>query len=176
MLMHPLKCTLRRDEAQNLFDKLCAQHNNMESLPIIVDSSQIRDHRVGGRFDCENKIVLISEDIADKYIEEIVYHEFRHYWQSVYYSEVFNWWVYKSRGLYKKYYETIFCTIEEDARIFGETKGRENRMKLLEFYSEDELNSFVLNPSIINLAIEQLTQFVSEQYYRMLKNQDYHHI
>ncbi len=72
-----------------------------------------------------NKIHLICN--KDK-IEPKLRHEFRHYWQSVYYSKLFLWWMVDHQDLYEAFQNErdkygrilayLYCPIEVDACAF----------------------------------------------------------
>lgn len=84
-----------------------------------------------------NKIRLICNKNV---IEPEIRHEFRHYWQSVYYSKLFLWWMVDHRDLYEAFQNTkdkygrvlayLYCPLEIDACAFEKSdKVNENILK-----------------------------------------------
>lgn len=69
---------------------------------------------------------------ADNHMHTL-YHECRHVWQFLYFTRQYCWWI-RHKELYRKLYHTEYCAIEEDARVFGKTLGKENRTVLLYKY------------------------------------------
>ena len=47
---------------------------------------------------------MLAENLEEEGedIMEVVFHEFRHYWQHYYYGDLFTWWTRCSGGLFKK--------------------------------------------------------------------------
>lgn len=73
-------------------------------------------------------------------IEQKLRHEFRHYWQSIYYSKLFLWWMVEHQALYKSFQNAkdkygnvlayIYCPIEIDAHAFENgNEGNEEVLK-----------------------------------------------
>ena len=117
------------------------------------------DLAVIGKSDVANKtIVLNPHYIVEKNgltIVQALYHEFRHYWQWICYPEIYRWWLCRqNRYWYKVLYQYKFCSIEEDARIFGEYLGLRDRQDLLEFYSVEDLESLKADKRQLALAVK----------------------
>ena len=63
-------------------------------------------------------------------------------------------------GLFHKLYWTKFCSIEEDARIFGNTLGESNRKDLLGLYSTEQLCYLRDNQTALRYAIDDVENFL----------------
>ena len=112
---------------------LCRRYD-LEPIEVKAENFQTEHLDRPARFSCDsegnvyiacNKIRLIcNKDV----IETNLRHEFRHYWQSVYYSKLFLWWMVDHQDLYKAFQNArdkygrilayIYCPIEIDACAF----------------------------------------------------------
>ena len=142
---------------QSIVDTLC-DHYNMAHIEVLFDASLLTNPNAGGQYNyIIGKIVIdpvLDEEGED--IMEVVFHEFRHYWQHYYYGDLFTWWTRCSGGLFKKYYWTEFNSIEEDARVFGRTYGHFNREDLLMMYDPETLSSFRDDEDMLRLTLSYL--------------------
>lgn len=130
-----------------ILEKLCIA-NNLEVIPI-----QIRENLSESNRDAEfnpNEIIYIrisitalrKKNILD--LIRIIYHEFRHYWQLKYHTNIFLWWLCENKDLYYRYYHLSICTIETDADIFSKTFGLNNGDFLFHRYDIQKLNRIKL--------------------------------
>lgn len=148
--------------SKHLLNNLCKIYN-LPPINICFDKTQLylNDNDTYddfyGQLDVNNKRIIINEDKNPLFYDNIVYHEFRHYWQYKNHNDVYRWWLSQSnRTTYQKYYNTKFCSIEEDARMFGFSLGCYSREDLLEQYSVDFLSYLIKNPNQIELLLEVL--------------------
>lgn len=151
---------------QNKLNLLCDEYN-LSRIKVVFNSSLLKGNKenkkyIIGQCDPENKRIVLNEKIllendSEYIILTALYHEFRHYWQYKNHNDVYRWWLSQSnRTTYQKYYNTKFCSIEEDARMFGFSLGCYSREDLLEQYSVDFLSYLIKNPSQIELLLEVL--------------------
>lgn len=147
---------------QNLYQKvlnsLCRK-NGLKEIKVIFDHSLLTRENIGGQYNFIHEIIVIDEREDPLLFKEILFHEFRHYWQSKKYKDIFIWWTMTAGPIYKQYYNTKFCSIEEDARVFGKSLGRKNRIDLLEFYDIRQLMKFKNNPLGLKYAIDIMEEF-----------------
>lgn len=139
---------------KNILKDLCHCYDVAE-IEVVFDKSLLTNKEAGGQYNFTINKIVIDEDLIDDHME-ILFHEFRHYWQHCYYCDVFLWWTCCSGGLYRKYYDTVFCSIEEDARIFGETYGAQDREDLLQSYDVERLSLMRDDPGILRLTLQAL--------------------
>lgn len=122
--------------AQITVIKLSYKHRT--HVPLVIPFPVKRDtnkgRTVAGAIIVLNTGYLRKVDFNWKVIKKTVYHEYRHAWQLVYHTKVFIWWG-QHRELYKRYYMDNVCAIEADARAFGNSLGKENRVDLLLKYN-----------------------------------------
>ena len=116
---------------QDLVDTLCDKYD-IDPIPIIFNHTMLTRPGVGGQYDFIRHVIIIDENENPNEYVDIVYHEFRHYWQDIFFHRIFRWWVCHSRGLYRTYYNTNFCSIEADARVYGASHGKHERRDLLQ--------------------------------------------
>ena len=126
---------------QNELNYLCDSYN-LEKIKVKVNSSlfvttkEKRKYMLG-QLDLQKKRIILNEKLLlekDGEIELVkgLYHEFRHYWQYQNYREVYlRWLSTQNREAYNKYYYTDTCSIEADAREFGDNFGNFDREDLL---------------------------------------------
>lgn len=64
-------------------------------------------------------IIFIKDELPDRIFLHVLRHEFRHYWQSIYYKELYNWWN-NHRELYEnKEIRNNYNVLEQDANTFA---------------------------------------------------------
>lgn len=103
-------------------------------VPFPVKRATNRGRTMGGLIIVLNTRYLKEVNYEWDKIVHIVYHEYRHVWQMVYHTRVFAWWC-AHREIYKSMYNSKICSVEEDARAFGNSLGKENRVDLLLKYN-----------------------------------------
>lgn len=103
-------------------------------IPFPVKRDTNKGRTIAGAIIVLNIGYLRKVDFNWEVIKKTVYHEYRHVWQLVYHTKVFIWWG-QHRELYKRYYMDNVCAIEADARAFGNSLGKENRVDLLLKYN-----------------------------------------
>lgn len=103
-------------------------------VPFPVKRTTNRGRTMGGLIIVLNTRYLKEVNYEWGKIVHTVYHEYRHVWQMVYHTKVFVWWC-THRECYKGMYRSEICSIEEDARAFGDNLGKENRVDLLLKYN-----------------------------------------
>lgn len=151
---------------QNKLNLLCDEYN-LPHIKVIFNSSLLKKNNkdntyIIGQCDPENKRIVLNEKVLlEKDSEYILltalYHEFRHYWQYQNYNDIYCWWLSSQhREIYKKYYNTKFCSIEEDARVFGFSLGHSCREDLLTQHSVHFLSYLIKNSIQIELLLEVL--------------------
>lgn len=122
--------------AQITVIKLSYKHRT--HVPLVIPFPVKRDtnkgRTVAGAIIVLNTGYLRKVDFNWEVIKKTVYHEYRHAWQLIYHTKVFIWWG-QHRELYKRYYMDNVCAIEADARAFGDSLGKENRVDLLLKYN-----------------------------------------
>lgn len=122
--------------AQITVIKLSYKHRT--HVPLVIPFPVKRDtnkgRTVAGAIIVLNTGYLRKVDFNWEVIKKTVYHEYRHVWQLIYHTKVFIWWG-QHRELYKRYYMDNVCAIEADARAFGDSLGKENRVDLLLKYN-----------------------------------------
>lgn len=122
--------------AQITVIKLSYKHRT--HVPLVIPFPVKRDtnkgRTVAGAIIVLNIGYLRKVDFNWEVIKKTVYHEYRHAWQLVYHTKVFIWWG-QHRELYRRYYMDNVCAIEADARAFGNSLGKENRVDLLLKYN-----------------------------------------
>ena len=138
---------------QSLVDFLCDKYDFVH-IPVIFDHNQLTRPGVGGQYNFQEQKIVIDENEDEDLFMEIVYHEFRHYWQHIHYGELFIWWTCYSGGLYKRFYNTDFCSIEADARLFGTSYGVFGREDLLKSFSISQLSMCRDDRNILRLTLE----------------------
>lgn len=152
---------------QRRLNILCEKYN-MSQVKVMLNSSLLKintQHKkhIVGQCDPINKRIVLNEKVLLENDGEIVilmglYHEFRHYWQFHNYKSLYCWWLSQSRrDIYKKYYDTKICNIEEDARVFACSFGLQNREDLLEDYPVEVLNHLTNQPLQMKLLLENLS-------------------
>ena len=115
---------------QDVVDYLCDKYD-FALIPVIADHRELSKEGVGVQYDYRAHRIVIDEREDANELLRIVYHEFRHYWQHIYYEDVFLWWLCWLGGLYRKTHNLDICNIEADARLFGSSLGAHNREDLL---------------------------------------------
>ena len=103
-------------------------------IPFPVKRAINRGRTMGGLIIVLDTRYLKEVNYEWEVVAHTVYHEYRHVWQLVYHTGVFLWWG-QHRKLYKCMYRHPICSIEEDARAFGNSLGKENRVDLLLKYN-----------------------------------------
>lgn len=103
-------------------------------IPFLVKRDTNRGRTIAGAIIVLNIGYLRKVDFNWGVIKKTVYHEYRHVWQMVYHTKVFTWWC-AHRECYKGMYRSEICSIEADARAFGNSLGKENRVDLLLKYN-----------------------------------------
>ena len=103
-------------------------------VPFSVKRATNKGRTLGGMIIVLNTRYLKEVNYEWDKIVHTVYHEYRHVWQLMYYTRVFTWWC-AHREIYKGMYRSEICSIEEDARAFGNSLGKENRVDLLLKYN-----------------------------------------
>ena len=103
-------------------------------IPFPVKRDTNKGRTVAGAIIVLNTGYLRKVDFDWEVIKKTVYHEYRHVWQMVYHTRVFAWWC-AHRECYKSMYNSKICSVEEDARAFGNSLGKENRVDLLLKYN-----------------------------------------
>ena len=151
---------MKKEEYQQILNDLCAEYN-LVPIEVIFDAEKLTKKESGGQYNWhlgDYGTIVIDPSLEQEGIDllEVLFHEFRHYWQRMYFPDIFFWWCCESNGLYKKYYNTILCSIEEDARVFGETRGASNRCDLLEMYDVETLSSLRDDERILHLTLQFL--------------------
>ena len=130
-------------ELQKLLNLLCDEYG-VDRISIKL---RFREDFSKGRFLSDEKQIELNQAfMVDGYFSysyiEVLYHEFRHYWQMEKYPDVYNWWLREHGDFYEdltkmknkegKQLSHIICELEEDAQEFGESHGKRNREDLLE--------------------------------------------
>lgn len=96
--------------SKHLLNNLCKIYN-LPPINICFDKTQLylNDNDTYddfyGQLDVNNKRIIINEDKNPLFYDNIVYHEFRHYWQlnSKKYNKLYCWWLSKENAqFYKK--------------------------------------------------------------------------
>lgn len=123
-------------EFQNILDDLC-EKESLEPISVIFDKNMLSPKNNIGEYNHIKQIIIINNE-QEKNIDKILYHEFRHYWQFKKYTNLYMWWMYRWQKVYDKYYYTDFCSLEADARIFGDTLGKQNKEYLLKMFSIED--------------------------------------
>ena len=145
---------------QKLLEELGTKYN--VPIPSFKISSELyRKETVLGAYDCYTNTIIIDEMVfhINIDVEKLIYHEFRHAWQYKYYKNLYKWWLKKENtAIYDKYYNTLLCSIEEDAREFGKTKGRFSREDLINLYSPQKLTE-MRDTGQLDLAVSYLEMF-----------------
>ena len=103
-------------------------------VPFSVKRATNKGRTLGGMIIVLNTRYLKEVNYEWDKIVHTVDHEYRHVWQLMYYTRVFTWWC-AHREIYKGMYRSEICSIEEDARAFGNSLGKENRVDLLLKYN-----------------------------------------
>ena len=103
-------------------------------VPWKVSKETNKGRTIAGLFIVLNTRYLKEVNYEWDVVTHTVYHEYRHVWQLVYHTEVFFWWG-QHRELYRRHYRDDVCSIEADARAFGDSLGEENRKDLLLKYN-----------------------------------------
>lgn len=156
--------------SKHLLNNLCKIYN-LPPINICFDKTQLylNDNNTYddfyGQLDVNNKRIIINEDKNPLFYDNIVYHEFRHYWQlnSKKYNKLYCWWLSKENAqFYKKAYNTPLCNIEEDARVFAKSQGKKNREDLLLEYDIETLIYLKENQNQYLLALQRLEYNVNK--------------
>lgn len=146
------------NELKTICIKLCNKYDINLSVGVIIANLNNEGH---GRFDSINNTILINDKITNQeFAISVVCHEFRHLWQKINYPEIYDWWV-SHPSVYDKYYWTLFCSIERDAFLFGDTYTESNRQDLLDMYSVNDLQNIVDN-NAIDFALKHL-EYLEDQ-------------
>lgn len=105
-----------------------------------------------------NKIYINLANInGPKELDVTIYHEFRHCWQAYHYYMIYLWWCEtRNSDVYDKYYDTVLCVIEEDARVYGYSLGKDNREDLLQMYDYDDMDN-IKSSGEMDLALDMLS-------------------
>lgn len=140
---------------QSLVDFLCVKYDFVH-IPVIFNHNQLTKPGIGGQYNFQEQKIVVDENENEDLFMEIVYHEFRHYWQHIHYGELFIWWTCCSGGLYKRFYNADFCSIEADARSFGTSYGVLGREDLLKSFSPSQLSMCRDDENILRLTLEGL--------------------
>ena len=146
--------TINLEKYQDILDSLCEQYG-LDPIEVRFDHSLLTNQNAGGQYDFYKNRIIISEKEDPDLFKEILFHEFRHYYQYIHHKDVLIWWM-RSRSFYEKFYFTKLCSIEEDARVFGETLGKSNRQDLLDFYNIEDLEEIKNSPMSWEMVIEFL--------------------
>lgn len=120
-------------DANNIIRKWCT-HWNIPEPSFILDS----DKGYGFHEIENNQFILgVNPDKTKSHMAEIVVlHELRHHYQSIKYSEFYNWWSDEIK-YYEFFYKSPICVIEEDANIFSWTKGKKNGESLFDTINQN---------------------------------------
>lgn len=132
-------------ELQKLLNLLCDEYG-VDRISIKL---RFREDFSKGRFLSDEKQIELNQAfMVDGYFSysyiEVLYHEFRHYWQMKKYPDVYNWWLRKHGDFYKKLTKMhnkgkqlshILCELELDAELFANTRGKSNREDLLKNFN-----------------------------------------
>ena len=142
---------------QNILNGLCDIYN-LPRIKVVFNKDYLTNPNAGGQYNFITNEIIIDEN--EQCIMEILFHESRHYWQYRKYAKIFIWWTCRSMGLFHKLYWTKFCSIEEDARIFGNTLGESSRKDLLGLYSTEQLCYLRDNQTALRYAIDYVENFL----------------
>lgn len=127
---------------QDLLNVLCDEYG----LDRISINLKFRGDFSKGRFFSDEKQIELNQAfMVDGHFSyshiEVVYHEFRHYWQMKKYPDVYNWWLREHGDFYEeltnmknkegKQLSHIICELEKDAQEFGKSYGKRNCEDLL---------------------------------------------
>ncbi len=121
----------------------CSQFNNIQ-----IEYRSDNDLRFNGKL--ENNTIIINNNHSYKRAEKTLYHEFRHIWQRIYYSDLYNFWLSCSEYKEKFFYRN--CSIEKDAIIFSELQDG--------YDSTDILDEWAYNP---RLELEHLRKVYQDR-------------
>ena len=127
----------------NELNQICEKLSNKFSIKISIQITSL-DKSLNGKFDFKSNKILINNDIDQELAICTVYHEFRHAWQYQNYPDLFIWWM-CHYDIYMKYYYTLVNSMEQDAILYGNSHGKNNREDLLKFYSIDDLENLFQN-------------------------------
>lgn len=153
-----------------MLTKLCQQYD-LPEIDVVFDKTLLsleNDDKYDdfyGQLDIKNNRIIVNEDKNPISYDTTVFHEFRHYWQAMSkkYYQLYCWWLSKeNRPFYIFAYDTPICNIEEDARVFAESKGTKNREDLLDDYDIDtliclkyDLNQYQLTLQYLEYNVEK---------------------
>ena len=146
--------TINLEEFQDLLDSLCEQYG-LNPIELYFDHSLLTNQYAIGEYNFYKNCIVLDERVDPSLFKEIVFHEFRHYYQRVNYKDIMIWWA-NSGSFYREFYFTKLCSIEEDARVFGKTLGKSNRQDLLDFYDIEDLEEIKNSPMSWEMVIEFL--------------------
>lgn len=95
-----------------------------------------------------NPVIILDESYKPEennpFAQIRLLHELRHYFQSLVYKRVFEWWITREDD-YSRWYKSPVCVIEEDANIFSWSRGQNDGTLLLR-----EFNRLILNGKLLS--------------------------
>ena len=146
--------TINLEEFQELLDSLCKQYG-LDPVELRFDHSLLTNKNARGEYQFYEHRIVLDERVDSCLFKEVLFHEFRHYYQCVNYKDIMIWWL-NSGSFYQEFYFTKLCSIEEDARVFSKTFGESNRQDLLDFYDVEDLEEIKNSPMSWELVIDFL--------------------
>lgn len=150
---------------KKILNELCEKYK-LPKLNISFTKEQPPKH-LAAAYDYRINTVNIYPEFFNYDLETqkvILYHEFRHHWQFHNYYDVFMLWMNKhGLSVLNQLYHEPFITIEEDARIFGNSLGKYDGEILLQYYTEEKLKycfeyGFTYQDNIIALSLLKQNQ------------------
>ena len=116
----------------NLIKYWCEKWNI--EIPIIRIDNETKEtayHEIGENN--ESIIGINTNSVKPHMLKTLILHEIRHHYQFINYTEMYTWWANNDK-IYKMFYNSPLCVIEEDANIFAWTDGEKNGDILLESF------------------------------------------
>jgi hypothetical protein len=147
---------LRSQYLQQLADELCDRHN-LVRVPVVEDHTLLQDVSNKAAYDPypATRKIIIDERLDDEDAFIGLYHEWKHYWQHTHYEELFLWWMnHEQASFYREQYDSVFCSIEEDAHIFGFSHGEYGREDLLQEFDVETLAEMKACPEMIRIWLD----------------------
>lgn len=141
---------------ENILKDLCYQYK-IYRIPKLILCESLEDGSQG-RYDYRECTITISKAFSKEIQISSLHHEFRHHYQYIFYPEIYLWW-YDHHDIYIKYYRFACVTIEEDAKIFGNSLGKYNVEFLLIDYTVDILERFRISDRMLELHDEILPRY-----------------
>ena len=138
---------------QILVDYLCDKYDFIH-IKVVFDHKKLTRPGIGGQYNFQEQLIVVDENEDENLFMDIVYHEFRHYWQHIFYGDLFIWWTCCSGRLYREFYNTDFCSIEADARLYGTSYGALGREDLLKSFSTSQLSMCRDDENILRQTLE----------------------